>query len=260
MNAVGEGLLTINLGKEFQIGMTSIKKEWRWERVETNGWKRILLWGWRGDGEGWFVNDVWGMQEWLFNSTLSLMFLLRVFRGDQFNVDCSSAMSKVQFFVTILPANFWTPSRLAMSCLWWGSHTAEQYSNFGRIVVFMNFRRTSAGAWWSCLWIKPMCLFADLQVKLICSDQVNFGDRMTPRYLMEGLGKISCPSTLRWVGIGCLDLVTVSSLVFVWFGVSPCDEIFLILVSCPDPTPRGSGVRNGNKEIRKWGNGETRKW
>ena len=32
---MGEGLLTTNEDREFQIGMISIKKEWWWERVET---------------------------------------------------------------------------------------------------------------------------------------------------------------------------------------------------------------------------------
>lgn len=167
----GEGLLTISAGREFHNGITSMKNEWRWDSVGTKGWKRILLCWWRGEGEGWLVKLDWGIRERLLimlYATLSLMLVLRVFSGFHARVSCRSVMSADQLCVTILPANFWTLSRLAMSCLRWGSQTAEQYSSFGRMVVLVILRRTSGGAWCSIRWIRPICLLADLQVRLIC--------------------------------------------------------------------------------------------
>ena len=69
-----------------------------------------------------------------------------------YSVAGSSSVPIVQLWSTILPANLCTLSSLAMSCFWWGSCTAEQYSSLGRIVVWTIFWRTSTGAWWSCWW------------------------------------------------------------------------------------------------------------
>ena len=164
-------------------------------------------------------------------TTLSLICLLRVWRSSHLSFDCSSVMLIDQFFVTVLPANFWTLSKVAISFLRWGSHTAEQYSSFGNIVELMTFRRTSGGAWWNCRWMSPICRLAALHVELIWSDHVRLEDRVTPRYFTVGEGGISWPSILRWMEIRCLDLVTLSSLVLEWSGVRPWEMIHCSIVS-----------------------------
>lgn len=153
------------------------------------------------------------------------MFIRRVLRGCQFSVRWSSVELEVQSWVTTLPANFWTLSRLAMSCLRWGSQTQQQYSSLGWMVELTIFLHTSSGAWCSCLWIRPNCLLEDLQTALTWSDHVRLAERVTPRYFTQGLGRISTPFTLRLVGMGCLDLVILRSLVFAWLGMSPWEEI-----------------------------------
>ena len=159
------------------------------------------------------------------------MCLLRVCRGSQFSLDCSSAVLKDQFLVTVLPANFWTLSRLAISFLVWGSHTAAQHSNLGSTTELTILCRTSCGAWWNCRWISPICRLAVLQVELMCSDHSRLDERVTPRYLTVGEGRIWWPSILRWMGTGCLDLVMLSSLVLEWLGVRPCYLIHCSMVS-----------------------------
>lgn len=111
-----------------------------------------------GDGQGWYYVKVdCGMRScysrchkgplvWCSSCRLLRMSTL-------YSVAGSSSVLIVQLWSTILPANLCTLSSLVMSCFWWGSCTAEQYSSLGRIVVWTIFWRTSTGAWWSCWWI-----------------------------------------------------------------------------------------------------------
>ncbi len=56
----GDGEVTSKAGSEFQ---TKIKKEALWDEGFAKGRKRVLLWGWRGEGWGWGVKEVGGMHE-----------------------------------------------------------------------------------------------------------------------------------------------------------------------------------------------------
>ena len=114
----------------------------------------------------------------------------------QLSSDCMVLMSADHFFEMIRPANFCTLSKYEMSCLqWvsclqWGSHTAQQYSNYGRIAVLTIRWQTSVGAWCSFLWMMPSGCFTALQVVSMCTNQDRLEVRATPKYFTEGHGEI----------------------------------------------------------------------
>ncbi len=70
-------------GSELQNKTTSTRKEALWDEVFAKGKKRVLLWGWRGEGRGWGMKEVGGMHEREFKMlkhTFSRCFFLRAFK------------------------------------------------------------------------------------------------------------------------------------------------------------------------------------
>ena len=75
-----------------------------------------------------------------------------------------------------------------MSVSLWGSHTAQQYSSFGRIVARYSLPRVWGGDWQKRLCTKPSWRLAFLQVEAMCSDHDRLDEISTPRYSTEELG------------------------------------------------------------------------
>ena len=157
--------------------------------------------------------------------------------------------------MTVLLANFWTLSRLAISFLRWGSHIAEQYSSFGSIVELMTFSRTSDGvagkqalfaAWLLCMlcwygltmsgWRKVWPQGTSQLGRVGFDDlQLHRRTHLATKHRWAWFERVTCTPHR----VICLDCHTLSTRFVRWFRKKRLSHVMLShlwLVSFPDPT------------------------
>ena len=133
----GDGAATISCGKRFHVLMVRARNECRyWSLCALIFWK---LWLW------WFLEALCGLITYCGSSSLwclctdlwkdaSLFTSRRSCRVHHPSEDliCETLVCLPQSCITYLAPLFWTLSSSCIRVVWWGSHTLDPYSNWGR--------------------------------------------------------------------------------------------------------------------------------